>query len=228
MFGLKKKIEALPILDLRNYTPEALRRIDSIEAVATVIIADGNDEYIEAFSDITLEAVACVITLPPDKQISSINGSAVLTDSSVKKGTLYLINGFALIYDLSEESDISIITNGTALLKKGSKVNILHANGDVAILDFDIENLKFIENKFFVDANFIKEAKADTIVASDNKIYIEDDVTADMLREKRIHFISGNKIICRKELWGYVQNNAHISNRIAESDQLVNVKTKKA
>lgn len=228
MFGSKKKIKALPMLDLRNYTPEALSRIESISAVAVLIIADGDEDYVEAFSDITLEAVPCVVTLSPDKQISLINGSAVLSNESVKKGTFYFINGFAVICDLSEEMDISLVTNGTALIQKNSKVNLLQTNGEVIIEDFDRNNLKFIENKFYVDSNFVKEAKVDTIVAADNKIYISDDVTADMLREKRIHFISGNKIICRKELWGYVQNNAYISNRIAESDQSVNDKKKKA
>lgn len=38
MFG-KKKIEAVSVLDLRNYTPQALRKISSIQAVSTILAA---------------------------------------------------------------------------------------------------------------------------------------------------------------------------------------------
>ena len=37
MFG-KKKIEAVSVLDLRNYTPQALRKISSIQAVSTILL----------------------------------------------------------------------------------------------------------------------------------------------------------------------------------------------
>lgn len=106
------------------------------------------------------------------------------------------------------------------LFKKNSKVNILNVNGEVITEEFDFDKMKFVDNKLYIDANFVKECEVGTIAMADNKIYIDDSVTADMLREKQIRFISGNKIICRKELWGYVQNNAHISNKIAESDDI--------
>lgn len=39
MFG-KKKIEAVSVLDLRNYTPQALRKISSIQAVSTILLPE--------------------------------------------------------------------------------------------------------------------------------------------------------------------------------------------
>lgn len=216
----RKTIKNVPMLDLTNYTPEALRNIQKISCVACVLVADGDEEYIEALSEIEFEGVACTITVPRGKEIASINGSARLTNETVKNDTIYMVNGFALIYDLSADKNISLIVNGTALVQKGSYVNILQANGEVITEDFDIDKLKFVDNKLYIDANFVKECETGTVAMADNKIYIDDSVTADMIREKEIRFISGNKIICRKELWGYVQNNAHISNKIAESDEI--------
>lgn len=218
--GKRKKINGVAVVDLTNYTPQALRNIKSISGVACVLVADGDEEYIEALSEIEFEGVACSITVPHGKEIASVNGSARLTNETVKNDTIYMVNGFALIYDLSADRNIDLIVNGTALVQKGSYVNILQANGEVITEEFDIDKLKFVENKLYIDANFVKECEVGTIAMADNKIYIDDSVTADMLCEKKIRFISGNKIICRKELWGYVQNNAHIGNKIAESDEI--------
>lgn len=222
----RKTIKNVPMLDLTNYTPEALRNIQKISCVACVLVADGDDEYTEAFSKIELDCVACTIKVPKGTEVALINGSARLTKETAKNDTIYIVNGFALIYDLSADMNISLIVNGTALVQKGSKVNILNVNGEVITEEFDIDKLKFVDNKLYIDANFVKECEVGTIAMADNKIFIDDSVTADMLREKKIRFISGNKIICRKELWGYVQNNAHIGNKIAESDE-INTKGKK-
>lgn len=216
----RKRIKGVAVVDLTNYTPEALRNIKSISCVACVLVADGDDEYTEALSQIEFECVASTITVPHGKEIATVNGSARLTNETVKNDTIYMVNGFALIYDLPADRNISLIVNGTVLVQKGSYVNVLQANGEVITEDFDIDKLKFVDNKVYIDANFVKECEIGTVVVADNKIYIDDSVTADMLREKKIRFISGNKIICRKELWGYVQNNAHISNKIAESDEI--------
>lgn len=226
--GKRKRIKGVAVLDLTNYTPQALRNIKSISGVACVLVADGDEEYIEALSEIEFEGVASTFTVPKGTGIASINGFARLTNETVKKDTIYKVNGFALIYDLSADMNISLIVNGTALVQKNSKVNILNVNGEVITEEFDFDKMKFVDNKLYIDANFVKECEVGTIAMADNKIYIDDSVTADMLREKEISFISGNKIICRKELWGYVQNNAHIGNKIAESDEInANVKKKR-
>lgn len=216
----RQKIEDVAMLDLTNYTPEALRNIKSISDVACVLVADGDDEYIEALSEIEFDCVASTIKVPKGTEIGQVNGSAHLTKETAKKDAIYMVNGSALIYDLPAEMNIGLMVNGTAIVQKGSYINVIQANGDVISVAFDMNKAKFAGNKLYIDANFVKECEIGTVVVADNKIYIDDSVTADMLREKQIRFISGNKIICRKELWGYVQNNAHISNKIAESDEI--------
>lgn len=57
IFKRKQVISARSVLDLRDYTPEALREIKSIEAVATLILPENpSPEFMEAFSKIHLEA----------------------------------------------------------------------------------------------------------------------------------------------------------------------------
>ncbi len=215
----RKKLKNLSMLDLTNYTPQALRNIKSISNVAMLCVADGDEAYIEALSEIEMENIALKISVPYGKNISIINGSAVLTNQTAKKDAVYLVNGCAVVYDLDEEMNVSLCTNGTAILQKNSQVNLLSTNGSVAVVDFDSSKLKLFDNKVTVDSNFVKEAEIGTVLAADNKLYICDDVTADMLREKEIYFISGNKIICKKELWGYIQNHSHISNKIVEAEK---------
>lgn len=217
----RKKLKNLSMLDLTNYTPQALRNIKSISNVAMLLVADGDEAYIEALSEIEIENVALRISVPYGKNvsISTINGSAVLTNQTAKKDAIYLVNGITVIYDLDEEMNVSLCTNGTVILQKNAKVNLLSTNGEVAVVDFDTSKLKMFDNTVTIDSNFVKEAEIGTVLAADNKIYICDDVTADMLREKEIYFISGNKIICKKELWGYIQNHAHVSNKIVEAEK---------
>ena len=58
MFG-KKKIEAVSVLDLRNYTPQALRKISSIQAVSTILLPENpSPAFAEAYADITKGAIA--------------------------------------------------------------------------------------------------------------------------------------------------------------------------
>ena len=53
MFG-KKKIEAVSVLDLRNYTPQALRKISSIQAVSTILLPENpSPAFAEAYADIS-------------------------------------------------------------------------------------------------------------------------------------------------------------------------------
>ena len=223
----RKKLENIAMLDLTDYTPQALRNIKSISNVAMLVVADGGDDYIEALSEIEIKNVALRLSIPRDKELCTVNGSIFLTNETAKKDAIYIINGLAIIYDLSEDMNIGIITNGTVIVQKGSNPNIIRTNGEVVVEDFDLSKLKFMENKMYIDANFVKECETGTVAVADNKIYIDDTVTADMLREKEIKFISGNKIICRKELWGYVQAHAHIGNKIAEYEEEIIKKNRK-
>lgn len=64
MFG-KKKIEAVSVLELRNYTPQALRKISSIQAVSTILLPENpSPAFAEAYADITKGAIAQEVFAP--------------------------------------------------------------------------------------------------------------------------------------------------------------------
>ncbi len=90
MFG-KKKIEAVSVLDLRNYTPQALRKISSIQAVSTILLPENpSPAFAEAYADITKGAIAQEVFAPMDK-VAQYNGLNVL-GSTLPEGAICLCN----------------------------------------------------------------------------------------------------------------------------------------
>lgn len=56
IFKRKQTIQAQTLLDLRDYTPQALENIKAIQAVALLILPENpTSEFIEAFSKINLK-----------------------------------------------------------------------------------------------------------------------------------------------------------------------------
>lgn len=115
----RKKLKNLAMLDLTNYTPQALRNIKSISNVAMLLVADGGTDYIEALSEIDLENIALKLTVPHGTELCTVNGSAFITNETAKDNTIFLVNGLAVIYDLTEEKNVQFIINGSCLIKKG-------------------------------------------------------------------------------------------------------------
>ena len=94
MFG-KKKIEAVSVLDLRNYTPQALRKISSIQAVSTILLPENpSPAFAEAYADITKGAIAQEVFAPMDK-VAQYNGLNVL-GSTLPEGAICLCNGMTI------------------------------------------------------------------------------------------------------------------------------------
>ena len=94
MFG-KKKIEAVSVLDLRNYTPQALRKISSIQAVSTILLPENpSPAFAEAYADITKGAIAQEVFAPMDK-VAQYNGLNVL-GSTLPEGAICLCNGMTV------------------------------------------------------------------------------------------------------------------------------------
>ncbi len=74
IFRKKQAIHAQSVVDLRDYTPEALSNIKVIEAVALLILPENpTSEFIEAYSKIHLDAVAMTLNLSNDKKIAMYN-----------------------------------------------------------------------------------------------------------------------------------------------------------
>lgn len=217
IFKRKQVISARSVLDLRDYTPEALKGIKRIEAVATLILPENpTPEFIEAFSKIHLDAVGSQFNVAKGRKIVVINGIKQDTDISLPDNSFAVLNGIFLIGSGLKGNNIEFAVNGILLKKKGIQddAKCLAENGIVYELDFDEDKIKFFSNEVEVDSSFIRNLEPGTLVAAGNSITISADVTEEMLINNDIKFFAGNTIKCNKEIMGYVKANSVAGNKI--------------
>lgn len=217
LFKRKQVISACSVLDLRDYTPEALREIKSIEAVATLILPENpSPEFVEAFSKIHLEAVGGQFNVASNRKIVKINGVKFSSDISLPDNCFAIMNGIIILCSAIKGENIEYALNGIFLKKKGIQNDgrCISKNGIVYEMDFDEDKIKFFSNEVEVDASFIKNLEIGTLVAAGNSITISADVTEEMLVNNSIKFFAGNTIKCNKDIMGYVQARSVAGNKI--------------
>lgn len=118
MFG-KKKIEAVSVLDLRNYTPQALRKISSIQAVSTILLPENpSPAFAEAYADITKGAIAQEVFAPMDK-VAQYNGLNVL-GSTLPEGAICLCNGMTIFRRAAGEKHARVFLSGIGVAEQGT------------------------------------------------------------------------------------------------------------
>ena len=118
MFG-KKKIEAVSVLDLRNYTPQALRKISSIQAVSTILLPENpSPAFAEAYADITKGAIAQEVFAPMDK-VAQYNGMNVL-GSTLPEGAICLCNGMTIFRRAAGEKHARVFLSGIGVAEQGT------------------------------------------------------------------------------------------------------------
>lgn len=217
LFKRKQVISARSVLDLRDYTPEALKGIKSINAVATLILPENpTPEFIEAFSKIHLEAVGGQFNVAKDRKIVKINGVKFSSDISLPDNCFAIMNGIIILCSAIKGENIEYALNGIVLKKKGiqNEGKCVSENGIVYEMDFDEDKIKFFSNEVEVDASFIRNLEIGTLVAAGNSITIAADVTEEMLIKNDIKFFAGNTIKCNQEIMGYVQARSIAGNKI--------------
>lgn len=217
IFKRKQVISAHSVLDLRDYTPEALREIKSIEAVATLILPENpSPEFMEAFSKIHLEAVGGQFNVAKGRKIVKINGVKFSSDISLPDNSFAIMNGIIILCSAIKGANIEYALNGIVLKKKGiqNEGKCVSENGIVYEMDFDEDKIKFFSNEVEVDASFIKNLEIGTLVAAGNSITISADVTEEMLVNNSIKFFAGNTVKCNKDIMGYVQARSVAGNKI--------------
>ena len=139
MFG-KKKIEAVSVLDLRNYTPQALRKISSIQAVSTILLPENpSPAFAEAYADITKGAIAQEVFAPMDK-VAQYNGLNVL-GSTLPEGAICLCNGMTIFRRAAGEKHARVFLSGIGIAEQGTGLVIENLNGMFRELDRDLDHL---------------------------------------------------------------------------------------
>ncbi len=203
------KYENVAICDLRNIVSvEQAKQITLISHVAAVIFPeDAPPELREALQMIPMEKVAGTMSLPRETVFSTVNGFGLISEGTVGKDTLLTVNGKAILYGLSPEKQLRLVVNGCVVLHESLRqhpgIQIIACNGTVGYVDF-YPNVKTYSN-IEVDAAMLHYIKPQTTLFTDEDMVIAPDVTAEMLEEKEIFFISGDGIICPAQAAGYVK-----------------------
>ncbi|MGN0486676.1 MAG: hypothetical protein ACI4GB_05520 [Acutalibacteraceae bacterium] len=209
---MKKKLKCIPTIDLRNYPVEALKKIRSIEEVATVIIpADADIEWEAAFAEISLICVADVLRLKKDDIIQTLNGFVEIDDSSVDENCLYRANGCVIVKTVEKCPRINV--NGFLIKFKSSPCIFESINGRVAELE-DGTDYKFYSQELRVTLDTVKYLPENITLIAGQKIDISPEVTEESLAEKKVKLIAGQIIECSKKVYGYVSANSTVGHII--------------
>lgn len=217
IFKKKQAIHAQAVVDLRDYTSQALNNIKVIEAVSLLILPENpSSEFIEAFSKIKLDAVGFKLNLPSDKKIAMFNGVTSLSSIKLADDTVGVFNGIVIIGQMLENENAQYIVNGIALKKIGLQNNgqCLMENGIFFEMDFDENKVKLFTNKIEIDSSFIRNVEEGTLIASGDTITLLEDITEEIIIEKNIQFFAGNMIKCDKSIKGCVQARSCVGNKI--------------
>ena len=105
------KIRNLAYLDLRNFTPEALKKIESITNVTLVMLPEKpTPEFIQEYAGIKKMNVVSETSVPGNACI--FNGMSVLTKDDLSENCLAVCNGMTVVRDIPKEMNVRIIVNG--------------------------------------------------------------------------------------------------------------------
>ncbi len=211
------KIFNQPTLDLRNFSPDALKKIQSITNVASILLPEHmTPEFSEAYAAIKKTNIAAELNIPGDALL--YNGDVTLTRNNVTKNSMVICNGNLIVKDIPPELNLKINLNGTLIKSSDAFVQIVKINGTVHEIDKDVYIIKSMA-KLKIDVNFINNLPEKTAIIACGKVDIESAVTEAMLRSKALKFYAVGKIRADKELHGYIQANSNSVGKIVISDE---------
>ena len=214
-----------PMVDLRGFTPEALKKIKSIINVATVLLPeDMPDGFSEAYMQIKKTNIAGEVRVPDSAQF--FNGDVTLTRKDVTDNSVIMCNGIAFVRDIPEEMNVRMIVNGTLIKAESAFITVTSINGTKVEVSDAVKPIKGKANLTF-DKSFADNIEEKTVLVACGKIYISDDVTEEMLSSKQVRFIAIGKIIARKELHGYINANSDAVGKVLTAEGADNKEKKK-
>ncbi len=206
-----------PTVDLRGFTPEALKKIKSITNVASVLLPENMpDGFSEAYMQIKKMNIAGEIRVPDNAQF--FNGNITLTRKDVTADSVLLCNGTAFVSDIPEEMNVRMIINGTLIKTESAFVTVSSINGTKVEISDDVKTVKGKAELNF-DKSFADNIGEKTIIVACGKIHISDEVTEEMLSAKQVKFIAVGKIFARKELHGYLNANSEAVGKILTEEK---------
>lgn len=211
---IKKATINSSICDLRDYTADTLSKIKQINTSILILPEDPDDDFISALTSIKINT-STQIKLSKEINISVINGDAELNESKYNENNFLIVNGCLFIKRIDNDNPIDIIVNGIVVCDKHTKINPMLVNGDCFEIPFEDDyEVKSFGNRVCLNNQFFENITKSTIVSCGNKIELDNDVELDTLKSKNILLIAGNKIVCSKEIIGYVNLIGKAGNKI--------------
>ena len=219
------KIRNQAYIDLRNFTPEALKKIESITNVTLVMLPENpTSEFVEAYADIKKLNVVSETNVPGNACV--FNGMSELTKNDLSPNSLAVCNGMTIVRDVPKEMNVRIIVNGMMIKSPSAFVEPLKINGATYTIDDDAKIIKSLP-EINIDRNFMGNLSDKTAIIACGRINIENDVTEAMLQSKGVVFYDIHKIIAEKELHGYIQANSKQVAKVCTPDEPEAKKRKK-
>ena len=70
-----------------------------------------------------------------------------------------------------------------------------------------------------IDGDTVRSFDYNTLVAAGNNVDIDNNMTEQMLSDKKITFAAGNEVKCGKNILGYVKVTSTVGNKITETNE---------
>lgn len=210
----RKNIINEAILDLRKYTPQALKHVKMINSSCVIFPVNPSEELMTEYGIVKVKNVATTLNLPDDKKIVTFNGAATLNQTNYTQNAIHMTNGLSVIQKIESSEPIEIFANGLTIYDPDARINFIMQNGCAVKAPFGIANVKLFASDVKIDSLFIDSLNDYTVVAAGKDIVIYNDVTLELLKSKCIYLVAGNKIKCDYGILGYVQTIATAGNKI--------------
>lgn len=190
-----------PMLDLRKYTPEALKKIQKLNCAILITPVSAAPELIAAYAQIPQKNIAAEIST--DKEICFVNGSSVLDGKTCRSDAFYIINGICVIKNGTQFA-AEIVVNGKVVYDNGCAAFFRLVNGKKVVVDFNIEHTLDLGKKAELNADLIRNLKENTVITVEDEAQFSADITPDMLRGKNLFFVAA-EIKCPEQLVSVLQ-----------------------
>lgn len=207
----KNEINAASV-DLRNYTANALREIDRINAAVIIIPKNPDSELIEAYASIKEKNFAEELTLDDNESLINMSGIKTISNNLEDENGIYVVSGITIIKGLTKP--IRMIASGITVMDKDSKVNFISKSGITAEVNFSISEAKIFSKDIELGNRFIELLPDCSVVLGCGDIVFNKDVTEESIISKNIYFIAAKNIECSKKIRSAVMAKSLITNKI--------------
>lgn len=207
----KNEINAASV-DLRNYTANALREIDRINAAVIIIPKNPDSELIEAYASIKEKNFAEELTLDENESLINMSGIKTISNNLEDENGIYDVSGITIIKGLTKP--IRMIASGITVMDKDSKVNFISKSGITAEVNFSISEAKIFSKDIELDNRFIELLPDCSVVLGSGDIIFNKDVAEESIISKNIYFIAAKNIECSKKIRSAVMAKSLIANKI--------------